>query len=353
MATEPANSAQKKSGLRRMKPSEVLFNDGEKADSLFIIQKGQLRLYKPKGRGFVEIAVLRTGEVIGEMAYFDDDGGGKRSCAAMAMVSSEVVEISFVAFSKTMQGLNPWFKTIINTLAKRLRATNARVKELETNSASVNYATGKHGAYEFLKSNEIIKMLGTLFLVYKAHGEKHNKGVAIHKKTLELYSKEIYAIMETKFDAMLFLLEELGYLTIENDQDNMPKVLVIKNIDVLRSFFVFFNTEKYLTDDKRLKVSEKCQTFLEKIYANAVSGALNEESVVVSIQDIVDDFKTRNIPIGIPDLDDAKAAGIIGEIIVGDQNALSVELNLIKLRKLLPTVQFINALAKKNKEQQI
>jgi CRP-like cAMP-binding protein len=75
-AAKKSNSSGK-SGLRRMKPSEVLFNDGEKANSLYIIQKGQLRLYKPKGKGFVEIAVLRAGEVIGEMAYFDDDGGGK------------------------------------------------------------------------------------------------------------------------------------------------------------------------------------------------------------------------------------------------------------------------------------
>ena len=45
-----------KSGMRLLQPSEVLFNDGDPANSLFIIQKGQLRLYKPKGRGFIEIA---------------------------------------------------------------------------------------------------------------------------------------------------------------------------------------------------------------------------------------------------------------------------------------------------------
>jgi CRP/FNR family cyclic AMP-dependent transcriptional regulator len=154
------------SGLRQLKPGEILFNDGEKANSLFIIQKGQLRLFKPKGKGFIEIATLRAGEVIGEMAYFDDDGGGKRSCSASAMVGSEVIEISFSAFAKTMSGLNPWFKTIINTLANRLRQTNSRVKELESNSASVNYGTGKHSGYEFFKANDVIKILGTFYLVF-------------------------------------------------------------------------------------------------------------------------------------------------------------------------------------------
>ena len=51
--------AQAKSGLRELKPGEILFNDSEPADSLFIIQKGQIRLFKPKGKGFIEIGVLR------------------------------------------------------------------------------------------------------------------------------------------------------------------------------------------------------------------------------------------------------------------------------------------------------
>ena len=127
------SAQQKKSGIRTFKPGEVLFNENDPATSLYIIQKGQIRLFRPKGRGFVDLAILRSGEVIGEMAYFDEKSR-RRSCSASAIVTTEVIEISFVAFAKTMEGLNPWFKTIINTLANRLRKTNERVKELETNS---------------------------------------------------------------------------------------------------------------------------------------------------------------------------------------------------------------------------
>ena len=80
--TTPPPKDQGRSGLRQLKTGEVLFEDGEVADSLFIIQKGQLRLYKPKGKGFVEIAVLRAGEVLGEMAFFDEDGSGRKRSAS-------------------------------------------------------------------------------------------------------------------------------------------------------------------------------------------------------------------------------------------------------------------------------
>jgi CRP-like cAMP-binding protein len=351
MATQASGGG--KSGLRKLAASEVLFNDGEKAESLYIIQKGQLRLYKPKGKGFIEIAVLRTGEVIGEMAYFDDDGGGKRSCAAMAMVSSEVIEIGFGAFSKTMEGLNPWFKTIINTLAKRLRATNSRVKELESNSTSVNYGTGKHSGYEFLKISEVIKILGTLFLVYKSHGEEHAEGLAIHKKTLDLYSHEIYGIIDSKLDALIFLLKDLGQVTIANDKENLPKVYVIKSLEYIRSLFIFYNTEKYLTADKKLVISNKCQVFLEKIeeYTQKNPPNTDAKAALIPIQPMLNFWKERNIVMGVENLEDARIQGLIGEVLIGDNNALSVELNYVKFVKIMPTIKFINALKNMNEEK--
>lgn len=352
--TAKANSnASSKSGLRKLKPSEVLFNDGEKASSLYIIQNGQLRLFKPKGKGFVEIAVLRAGEVIGEMAYFDETGGGKRSCSASAMVSSEVIEISFTAFSKTMSGLNPWFKTIINTLANRLRTANARIKELESNSASVNYGTGKHNGYEFFKTADIIKILGMLFLVYRSHGEKHASGVALHKKTLILYSHEIFGIIEAKMDEIIIILEDLGLMATENDKDGLPKILVLTEIDRIRSLFIFYNTEKHLTEDKKLKIGSKCQVFIENIWKKLQSQPNTDTAMtLVPIGDLLSYWKEKKMFITVEHLEDAKLNGIVGDtIIAADGKTLSVEANYLKLKKLLPQIQFMNRVKDSNKQK--
>lgn len=352
MATPNKKAAGGKSGIRNLTPGEILFNDGEKANSLYIIQDGQLRLFKPKGKGFVEIAVLRTGEVIGEMAYFDETGGGKRSCSASAMVSCNVIEISFSAFSKTMEGLNPWFKTIINTLAKRLRATNARVKELESNSTSVNYGTGKHSGYEFFKTNDIIKILGTFFLVYKSHGETSDLGLAIHRKTLDLYMREIYGVMEAKLDEMILILTDLGLMEIGNDKDSLPKIIIIKNMDIVRSFFIFYNTEKHLTEEKKLKISKKCQTFLEHLWEKLGATPNTDAAMtLVPIQDMLTKWKQAKLGITADSLDDARDHSIVGEVIVGDANELLIEVNYAKLKKLLPNIRFTNRVLQSNQEK--
>ena len=264
MTTGTQTTGQVKSGLRSLKTGEILFNDGDNAESLYIIQKGQIRLFKPKGKGFIELAVLRTGEVIGEMAFFDDDGScKKRSCSAAAITGVEIVEISFLAFGKTMLSLNPWFKTIINTLATRLRKANSRIKELEDN-ATASY--GKNaGTYEFMKPIEVMRILGTLFLVFKAHGDVKGQSLAVNRKTLTLYSSDMYQIMEAKMESVLTLLCSLNLMEIVDDDDKFPNLLLLKNIELIKQIFIFYNTERHLHDDKKMRISDKCELIISKM----------------------------------------------------------------------------------------
>jgi CRP/FNR family cyclic AMP-dependent transcriptional regulator len=362
--TSSTVSANQKSGLRHLKVGEVLFNDGDLANSLFIIQKGQLRLYKPKGKGFIEIAVLRSGEVIGEMAYFDEDGSGnKRSCSAAAMLPTEVIEISFVAFGKTMAALNPWFKTIINTLANRLRKANSRIKELESNSTA-SYGA-KAGEYEFMKSGEVLKALGTLFLVFKTHAERHDEGVTIGKKTLELYSSDIYNIADAKIEAVVLTLQDLGWLKILNDADGNPTIYLMKNLELLRTLFIFYNTEKHLPDNKKMRVSVNCELFLEKILEYAPQNPPrplenkkpNDEfekqvgfEQCVLLNPILHEFKTKNLNINADHLDDARSVHLVGELMITNGEVL-IEIDMAKLQKMYPVIKFVNAIVKQNKNK--
>ncbi len=351
-AVKPKDKAtsQAGSGLRRFAAGEVVFNDGDHANSLYIIQKGQMRLYKPKGRGFIEIAVLRAGEVIGEMAYFDEDGSGnRRSCAASAMINTEVIEISFPAFSKTMAGLNPWFKTIINTLASRLRKANSRIRELEANSVSHNYGGAGASTYEFFRSVDVVKTLSVLFLVLKGHGEKHASGISCHRNTMNFYAFEIFNVMESKFDEMINMLVEMEFMSIAKDGDGFPKVLVATHLDVIRQLLIFFNSQRIAPEEKKLKIPAKCEDFLEKILVQI--GSSKEAKVEVNLSKILDAYKTKNIFIDLPNLEEARAAGFVGEVIVGDGNALSCDVQLARLIMTMPSIRMMNRLTRFNEQQ--
>ena len=353
---------QTRSGIKTYKAGEVLFNDGDIADSLFIIQKGQVRLYKPKGKGFIELAVLRAGEVIGEMAYFDDDGSGrKRSCAASALTSVEIIEISFVAFGKTMQSLNPWFKTIITTLVQRLRKSNTRIKELEDNQA-VSYGA-KPSGYEFMKPIEVMRVLGTLFLVFKAHGELRSQSFVVNRKTLQLYTQDMYQIMEVKLESIVNLLVQLGWMEIQEDDDKSPNLLLLKNIEIIRQIFIYYNGERHLPEEKKMKIGEKCEMLIAKMIEKAPANPLIDIPNLKIIDDVppkftkyynisplLSEFKSKGISINADHLDDGKNVGLFGEVLMQDGNVL-VETDFPKIQKLYPIIRFMNAIKKSNAEK--
>jgi CRP-like cAMP-binding protein len=362
MTSETQNSSQVKSGIRSLKTGEILFHDGDPADSLFIIQKGQIRLFKPKGKGFIEIAVLRTGEVIGEMAFFDEDGSGKkRSCSASAITGVEIVEISFLAFGKTMQSLNPWFKTIINTLATRLRKANSRTKELEDNQTA---SYGKNvGTYEFMKPIEVMRVLGTLFLVFKAHGEVKGQALAVNRKMLTLYTSDMYQIMESKLESILNLLVTLNLMEIGEDQDKLPNVILLKNIELIRQIFIFYNAERHVQDDKKMRISDKCEMIiakmLEKLPGNPVIDIPNLKttedfvpkfSKYYILNPVIDEMKAKNITINPDHLDDGRATGLFGEVLMKDGQVF-VEADMGKVQKMYPIIRFMNAVKKSNAEK--
>ncbi len=349
-STSSSNSA-KKSGLKVLQPGEVLFHENDLAESLYIIQKGQIRLFKPKGRGYVDLAVLRAGEVIGEMAYFDPESK-KRSASASAIVQTEIIEISFQALDKTMTGLNPWFKTLINTLADRLRKTNEKVKSLENNSMGFGGA-GKTAEYKFFQSQDIIRTLSLLFLVFKSHAVKtEDDGLyTVPLSRLKIYAFEIFNLPEAKYEEFIQLMKDEGIVISGVDPEKMP-ALKVKDPEVFRQFQVFFNAQRLMEDAKKLTISSKCEKFLTKVLEQVGDKEASEEGEVqCNLSEILEWFKERNVAIGIDDFKEALAAKFCGDLVVGAGGKMFTMVNIDYLKKMFPVVKFQNAINKVNESK--
>jgi CRP/FNR family cyclic AMP-dependent transcriptional regulator len=336
-----APSAQKKSGIKTLAPGQILFNEGDKAESMYIIQKGQLRLFRPKGKGFVEMAVLRSGEVLGEMAYFDPDTK-TRSVSAAAITSVDVIEISFIALEKTMAALNPWFKTLINTLAERLRKTNERVKALENNSV------GFSSDYKFFQSADIVKMLSILFLTFRSLGESREGRWHLHYNKLKLYALEIFNLNEAKMEEFIQLLSEERIIEISLDEQDSSKIFSTREPETFKIFQVFFNTQRTLRDDKKMVISPKCEKFIVKVMEECEKGENVDGKVEIELTKIVAYFKEYNLGITLDDFQGAKNAKFCGEYKMGDNNSISTAINYDYLKKMYPVVRFMNAINRVN-----
>lgn len=107
--------------LRFLTPHEVLFQEGDVAESVFIVKSGELTAIKKNSEKNVLLGTIKPGEFVGEMAHINNDS---RTATVRAMTDCELIEIpngtlDLVLFSKPL-----WARALVSTLSKRLRLSN-------------------------------------------------------------------------------------------------------------------------------------------------------------------------------------------------------------------------------------
>lgn len=71
-------------------PGEVIFQEGEPGDCMFVIQEGKVEVFLERNGLEVPLKLLREGNFLGEMALFD---GGARSVSARSKETSRLLTV--------------------------------------------------------------------------------------------------------------------------------------------------------------------------------------------------------------------------------------------------------------------
>jgi CRP/FNR family cyclic AMP-dependent transcriptional regulator len=115
---------------REYRPSQFLFREGEQSNSLYLVKKGVVAIRKLKGHHYVELGKIFPNEVLGELSFFDRKA---RSAAAVAVTEVEVLEFSFESLDAIYKDIPDYMKTIMASVAERLRKANETIRKLQRN----------------------------------------------------------------------------------------------------------------------------------------------------------------------------------------------------------------------------
>ncbi|OFZ18106.1 MAG: hypothetical protein A2X94_13965 [Bdellovibrionales bacterium GWB1_55_8] len=121
------------------RPGQLLFREGETSHSFFLVQKGTVSVRKMKGAAQIEIARIYANEVLGELSFFDRL---PRSASAVALTEVEVLEIQFDALDKVYAAVPDYMKTIVSSIAERLRRANDTIRRLQKDVVSESGEAG-------------------------------------------------------------------------------------------------------------------------------------------------------------------------------------------------------------------
>lgn len=113
---------------RRFARREVIFHEGDPADSLHLIQKGRVAVRITTGLGVVAtLDVNGPGEVVGELALLPPYGPRGASAVALEVVETKV--ITAAAFSELRASHPAVDDFLLRILSDRVRQLNARLIE--------------------------------------------------------------------------------------------------------------------------------------------------------------------------------------------------------------------------------
>lgn len=112
-----------------IKAQQPLFFEGDLEGHFYIIESGSVSVFtKNKFGEKIEIAHLKSGDIVGEMALVDK---GARTASAVALTDCQVIKVSESEYQKLISELPLWASSMIKNLSRRLKKMNelAKVKD--------------------------------------------------------------------------------------------------------------------------------------------------------------------------------------------------------------------------------
>lgn len=105
----------------------VVVRQGEYGEHIYAVQEGELEVIKErKGGGEIQVAVLRSGDIFGEMAILQKE---VRSATVRTLTEARLLTIDKKTFMSRVHEDPSLAFNIVRMMAQRIRALNAQLGE--------------------------------------------------------------------------------------------------------------------------------------------------------------------------------------------------------------------------------
>lgn len=117
-----------------VKKNQIIFEAGEKADSVYLIVSGEIGIFLPTNRTDIPNFILGENEIFGEMGVVDQS---LRAGRASAITDVNLIKISQDEFNVKLAESDPFITGLIRILVIRIRDLLKRTSPIETSKEDV------------------------------------------------------------------------------------------------------------------------------------------------------------------------------------------------------------------------
>lgn len=243
--------------VKTFKKGEVIFKDGDKITSVYLIQSGGANQCLIRGKKTVDLFQLGASHILGDQVIL---GQATHPTSAVATTETKVLEIPVEALKQHYEQAPQMLKVIIKSLADRLRLAfnDVRSSKLEKDSSPC-------------PEDQVAKCFGTVFHTANHKGDRSTPGrVIVDWNLMKQYSQRVMGESPKRLEQAINILVKLKLAFYEmgkspDNPDGPEEIQKVHFLDLglVESFFEFY--QYYYFKGGRsdlLKVDDLCVNLL-------------------------------------------------------------------------------------------
>ncbi len=284
------------SEVKVVKKGQFLFKAGDKIQTVYVIQSGQVNICLQKNSKILDVMTVGNGYVFADTTVL---GTNVYLYSGLAMQELKVTEIPLDIFKAQYDSLNPTYKTFIKTMAEKLKWAVNEVKNSKQERSAVPCA-----------EESIPRAFGSIFHVLNHKGIKDNGKAKVDWLTLKNYSQRIFGESPKRIEQVTQILVKLklGEYILGRDPNNADpeapetEIQGFEAFDLagLEAFFEFYQYYYYKGGKSELLKFDDANFNTLKILLLAYTDVVPDKfgTATHDFNQVVDVFKEYGVQLG-------------------------------------------------------
>jgi CRP-like cAMP-binding protein len=220
---------------KKFKKGDLLFQESETIESIFIIQSGKVKTYLQRPKTTIELQQINAPSVLGENLLLTPSGKHTYCCSALSEVT--VIEIPAEGLRGLIESSNQIIKFVVKALLEQIKTANSIIKTLKLENDNSPC------------SDELVsRLFGGIYHFINHTGEVQKDGrIACTWSQMKQYTFRIFNLNQEKVENACNILVKFKmaeFLFEKNeDEPNSPEQLTkifFTDIKKIESFYDYF-----------------------------------------------------------------------------------------------------------------